>query len=498
MTQLHKLFEGGVGRDWRKVLKGAGINITTRQGLWDAMHPTQLFCPKCSKERPVKQTNIGRLETCGDAVCRLSVKREKTEATSLERYGVVRPQQSPEIKKRYKKQCLEKFGVQHPTQLKETQRKRLETNLARYGHACPAQSADNRKIALQRKKTADEKRFQERLLPKFNNLAVERYQTQVLSASTTNPRRYVFQHVCGKIWETTCSDRIPRCPVCGSSKEERFIEEALYELGIQSIQRTRKIISPYELDFLLPSRKLAIEVNGSYWHQDGKSTPLLLKTQLAHAAGIRLIHIMDWECNEKPSIVKSHLCHAFGKTEVKIQARKCKVAQVTSSQARIFLEKTHLAGFQPAKMHLGLYFEDTIVAVLSVGKPRWGNEDAEIIRWATALFTAVQGGFSKCLAVALKSLNPKSVVSFCDRRWGTGEVYSKSGFILERNTPPGYVWCKGTKRLTRYQTQKHNLQKILGDKFDKALSEKDNLESAGWWKISDCGHQRWFLINRER
>ena len=51
-----------------------------------------------------------------------------------------------------------------------------------------------------------------------------------------------------------------------------------------------------------------------------------------------------------------------------------------------------------------------------------------------------------------------------------------------------YHWVKGDEIYTRYQCQKHKLKKILGDKFNKDLSENENMTLNGYIKIYDCGN----------
>lgn len=71
------------------------------------------------------------------------------------------------------------------------------------------------------------------------------------------------------------------CSACSTSfskphqKVARYLEELGYanELSINN----RSLIKPYEVDLYIPSKKLAIEVNGTYWHSAGDLE------QLAHA-----------------------------------------------------------------------------------------------------------------------------------------------------------------------------------------------------------------------
>lgn len=485
--QLQETFKDGVPRDWRKRAKAFGI--TDRQHLWDLLNPNKINCVKCGKVCPVRKTNIGRLETCGDDVCRKSVKREKTKSTSLEKYGVDHPSKAQVTKSKAINTCIDRYGG-HPLANPTIAAKRRQTNLDRYGNACPAVSESLRHISRINKWKNDEHRFQTVLLPAFSKRAYERFGIEVISASPSLPRKFSFSHDCGAKWEAECSDRTPRCPTCGSSKEEQFIQNMIKSFGFSFQSRNRKLIHPLELDVVIPEKKLAIEINGCYWHEDGMSTPLAVKTRKCDESGIRLVQIMDWECNERPDLVRSHLAHSLGITASRIMARNCSIDSVSAVEARMFLDEHHLSGFHKAKQHLALRYSGKIVAVLSVGKPRWGKCDLEIIRWATLKDTVIQGGFSKCLKRVIADHSPRTILSFCDLRWGTGKVYEKFGFVNTGTTPPNYWWCKGKKRLSRYQTQKHMLSKVLPN-YDATISEADNMHLAGWWKVSDCGNQRW-------
>jgi len=71
-------------------------------------------------------------------------------------------------------------------------------------------------------------------------------------------------------------DTFFRCPHCYpklSSSHTSKIERKLYHLivekfpGLHVINSDKLAIYPKELDIYVPSIKLAIEVNGSYWHK---------------------------------------------------------------------------------------------------------------------------------------------------------------------------------------------------------------------------------------
>lgn len=82
---------------------------------------------------------------------------------------------------------------------------------------------------------------------------------------------------------------------CASEYEIDLIKEISSIYDGKIIKRSRKIIQPQELDIYLPELKLAIEFNGTYWHQNIDIKYHLNKSIKCRELGIRLIHIYQFE-----------------------------------------------------------------------------------------------------------------------------------------------------------------------------------------------------------
>lgn len=86
-----------------------------------------------------------------------------------------------------------------------------------------------------------------------------------------------------------------------TSKIEREIKDYIKSIcNKELIEGDRDILSGFEIDLYIPNLKLAIEVNGDYWHstiKKGKNYHQL-KSILAIKNGIRLIHIFEHEWYE--------------------------------------------------------------------------------------------------------------------------------------------------------------------------------------------------------
>jgi hypothetical protein len=116
----------------------------------------------------------------------------------------------------------------------------------------------------------------------------------------------------------------------------------------------------------------------------------------------------------------------------------------------------------------------------------------EMVRFCNKLNVVIPGGASKLFSYFIKNYNPTSIVSYSDRRYFDGNIYSTLGFNFINNTPPGYHYIsKDYKQLiNRMQFQKHK-QKNKLETFDPSLSEWDNMKINGFDRIWDCGHGKW-------
>lgn len=278
-----------------------------------------------------------------------------------------------------------------------------------------------------------------------------------------------------------------------SSAGEKAIAQWLKELGLNVVCNDRKAIKPKELDIYVPEKNLAIEFNGLYWHRNDKKSHKL-KHNLCKQKGIRLIQIFEDEWYFNENIVKSVIKTKLGITDSdkKIDARKCRFVKVEYETAKLFMEKNHLQGFINGS-HYGLYHDEKLISMFTVGKCRY-YDGMELLRYASEIDHVVVGGFSKLLINVKKELSIDLLYTYADMRYSDGGVYEKFGRFVKETTP-GYFWfhSSSVKRISRYQTQKRKLKKLLGVKFDAALTEEENMVNAGYMKIYDAGHKLYVI-----
>jgi len=288
------------------------------------------------------------------------------------------------------------------------------------------------------------------------------------------------------------------CHQCCVSREQREVYEFVSQF-CEAQQNDRSAISPLELDIFIPSIQLAIEYNGNYWHSfDRIETTQMrkrhaIKLDIALSNNINLMQIPSHCWKNKRNIIESMIKHRLGISE-KIGARKCTPIALNSHDSVEFFKRCHVGGYKNASLYFGLTFNGKIVSAMSMANHR---EHWEIARYACELGTTIVGGFSKMLSMFTKTHNPKSIITYSDRMYGSGSVYLKSGFKSCGRTRPGYIYLDSNCNPagSRIKFQKHKLPRLLGDAFDPELTEAENMFKSGYRRLWDAGHNKFIWHN---
>ena len=288
----------------------------------------------------------------------------------------------------------------------------------------------------------------------------------------------------------------------GISYAENDIIKFLKDNGEQPIQGNKKLINK-ELDILC-GNIFAIEYNGLMWHSHGTSkfsmfnNPIenknkhLIKTEECENKNIQLFHIFEneWIDPIKQNIWKSVLLSKLKKNKT-IMARKCTIKELTNKETDIFLIDNHLQGKCVSSIRYGLYFNNELVSVMTFGQSRINKKyEYELIRFCSLKNVTIVGGASKLLKYFERNINPKTLISYANRRWSKGNLYEVLNFKLIGKTKPNYFYFKhGQNNMlySRQQFQKHKLKDKLNI-FDSNKTETENMFSNNYRKIYDAGN----------
>lgn len=286
------------------------------------------------------------------------------------------------------------------------------------------------------------------------------------------------------------------CHFCNNRKSVSTPERDLRKFLTDSYQgkillNDRKILDGKELDIVLPEKKLAIEYDGFYWHNENvvSSKYHLEKTEACESEGYRLIHIFEDEWRDKRPIVESRMRGILGLND-RIYARKTECKEISYEESRKFLEDNHIQGSCMSKWRYGLFYHDQLVAVMTFGKSRF-EDGFELLRFCNKVNTNVVGGAGKLLA-RFRADHPEieKIVSYADRRWSAGGLYEKLGFKLAQKTDPSYFYIVNHERKSRLQFQKH---KLVAEGADPSLSEHEIMKQRKRPRIYDCGTLKYEL-----
>ena len=276
---------------------------------------------------------------------------------------------------------------------------------------------------------------------------------------------------------------------------ELEISKFLTENGIEHVTNDWSVLQSKELDLYVAGHNFAIEVNGLYFHsyhnsmQERENTQRHLdKTIDTAKRGVSLFHVTDWEWKNKQEIISSMILSKLGKSQ-RIFARNCQIRQVTTKDARTFVNANHLQGFISGSHYLGLYHDNVLVMMVTAGKHRFDRKytGIELHRMCSSLGITVVGGASRLLAALKKAAGGKEIVSYCDRSKSDGNGYAKIGFRRQGLSKPGFFWTDGNEVISRYLSRRNKLQQ-WATAYDPNKSQADNMFAMGYRRYWDCGN----------
>lgn len=427
---------------------------------------------------------------------------EKYKKTCLEKYGTENPTQSPEVKEKISrsvkqiaheqklkrdKTFADRYGG-HPQKTDEIKKLKVRKSIEKYGVDSPNKLTE--KINKSRKTRADsfykqygdivefirtngDDLLRSEIAKKFNvslcvvDLIVSKYS---LSVKVLNHKRSM-----------------------GEEEVAVFIES----LGYSIVRNDTTILSGKEIDITIPSHGLGVEYNGIFWHTEKWGRPKnshLDKTNMALEAGISLLHVFsnEWDDLIKQEIWKSIIRIKLNHQSItRIYARNTVFMPVNRTDAEDFLTENHLQGTIKASVYLGLFYNGSLVQLAAFGNSRFGDRTAvELLRFCTLKNTVVVGGMSKIF----KNQPYDSFITYANLRYSQGKAYASCGLTHNGSTPPNYWYLVGNKLESRHKYQKHKLSRLL-DNYDSSLSESENMNNNGFYRIWDCGNLK-FIYTR--
>lgn len=437
--------------------------------------PVIVICDYCKEEHEkiMKSVTLGRSIIEKDAC--IKCKFIKREEVSLKKHGVKNSAQRKEVRK--------KIGASNEKRLKSDAFKEQakKTNLKKYGCCHPM---GNKKVRDKIEKTVLEKYGVKNIskLKEFRDKAtVKTLETKIKNGSIvlyngkTRPQlakeigfsRNHFGKLVNKYGIDKAINMEPK------KSELEFVFQTYLEDNDISYETQVRIKKPnsnhYIADFKIDN--LLIELDGLYWHSDKiieDNNYHADKKALYDQKGYRSLFFREDEVYNKFEIVKSIVNYHLGKT-YKVGARKCEIVELDTKAANNFFEENHLMG-KGAGRTFALSYNNIFSSALRV--KRVSGDNYEISRFCNSLGCSITGGFSKLLKHTERNIKMKTLKTFIDRRYGSGDYLSSMGFSY-KSCYPSFAWTDGEQRFHR--------MKFSGNSgYELGLS-----------KIWDCGQAKW-------
>ena len=378
------------------------------------------------------------------------IRKKKSENTSFVRYGKNYYSQTKEFKDKYTKTCNDKYGYNS---------------------------------VLQAKISTQSKDYQEAWFDKEKCIKIiEEFQTKPTYdelATRFDVSKYCVMNLIEKYQLNSMIKKI--------SGYSHYEEELVTFIGRDLCEcHNKSLLNRLEIDIYIPSKKIAIEFNGDYWHSSlyKDKNYHFDKSKRLSELGIRLIHIWEYEWTNEQTRekIKSMLNIALGRIDQKIYARNCIIKEITNKEAREFNNKNHLQGHRNAQITYGLFYNNELVQLMSFSKTKYNRnlkEDNswEIIRGCPGSNNIVVGGVSKLFSHFVKLNKPNKVFSYCDFNKFNGVSYEKLGMKFIGYTSPDVKYCIDRVVVNRnprkYKFNKDNCEyKLYGAGSMKFLWER--------------------------
>lgn len=361
-----------------------------------------------------------------------------------------------------------------------------------------------RKISLSKKLMTDEQK----------KLRIEKYKKSLYennkekyekhSELLLNQKHLEYKKIGDLLYQVTCScgykwiwtnykhisekyfSQSPYCYECRKRYFSKYEKEISDMITIPHINNHRKLLNGKELDIWIPSKNIGIEFDGVYWHNN--STKTLEKYYICNSKKIRLINIFEHEYQYDK--IKSYLSTQLNQLpKIIIYARKCQIKEIDNNLYKNFCNENHLQNYSIASIRLGLFYNGELIQIMSFSKPQFNKKyQYEMIRECSKNYYSIVGGKEKLFKYFVKNYNPESIISYCDKRYFTGNSYRKLGFNQINDSNPSYFYTDRKNVLFKHQCQKHKLKSLL-EKSDENLTEEENMSNNGYYKLYDFGQK---------
>ena len=282
----------------------------------------------------------------------------------------------------------------------------------------------------------------------------------------------------GHEWQATIYNRHvgKGCPICSSEQNTSFPEYAivyyLKKYGLDVLHSYKK--QGYELDIYIPSKKIAIEYDGYYWHKN-KTKSDLEKNQKCKNDGIKLFRIRE----ELPPLNDSSIDYIVQKNQKDLSKTLKELLSIligTSADINIKRDAIDIENLREhTEKETSLLYSNPELA------KEWNYEKNGILK--------------------PENFTPNSAKKFW---WKCSEGHEWQTSIDNRSNGRGCPYCSGKKILKGFndlQTVNPTLAREWNFEKNTQLSPVEvmpNSHNKVWWKCSEGHEWQARISNRNR
>lgn len=283
------------------------------------------------------------------------------------------------------------------------------------------------------------------------------------------------------------------CIYCASEQNQSYGQLELYKiLEENKIEYISEYALPSKkrLDAYIPSKKIGIEYNGIYWHNENHVGKDYHREKYleCNELGIQLIIIWEDDWNNKRDIITKMLLKKLGFLEErKVNARDCTVVSVSQWLTKNFMNENHIQGYTSGSYYIGLQDKDLNIVAIIICKV--DKDNLNIVRYATSC--NVRGGFSKLVKYIENTYNYTMLYTFSDNMVSDGSLYKNNGFKFLYEIPEDYMYVYQDTRYHKFNFRKDRFEKDPNLYWESNLTERELADINNISRVWDAGKIKW-------
>jgi len=337
--------------------------------------------------------------------------------------------------------------------------------------------------------TKNSKLGKNRFIHKANKIHNNKYDYSKVKYSTTKSKIIIICPIHGEFTQLPLNHLYNKngCPYClyQESSGQKEISDWIESFNITVIRNDRKVIKPNELDIFIPSKNLAIEYNGIYFHSYNSQVSNKQKNYhknkflLCVNRGIELIQITEYEWNNKKDIIKSIILNKLKPAPNIIHSNKCHIKSITTKEFNEFCVINSVQEPPYSEIKLGLCYNSMLVQILGVNRHQKHLFECSLT--CTLINHEIIGGIEKLFSKFVNEFNTSTILASVDAKFPT-TIYEKLGFKLCNHANPDYCYVKGKKCYNKNLFQNNTLRNKL-----KTFDKSENMFRNGYRVLYDAG-----------